>query len=207
MMNDNYSRVLESARFTFAQKDPREMASRGAAAFLNYPPLSVRYLVIPYLGRIYRISWPQGEVLEHGTFREASFPTSLIILHYLTRATGQPPQGKWLSFKELWGGQSFNAAYEQRALKSLASFFHKRPEFFYAAALKMGGLKVPSHKGCLLFALPRIPLLLLLSPGDEEVPTKSTILFDATANCYLETEDLAVVGESLAARLVKAVES
>jgi len=52
-------------------------------------------------------------------------------------------------------------------------------------------------------ALPRLPLLLRLAEGDGEIPPRATILFDETANDYLVTEDLAVLGQQLTARLLR----
>lgn len=201
-MKDNYRAVLEKARFEFAEKDPAAMAAKGAVAYLYYPPLSTRLFIVPFLGRFYRVTWPGGEVFPYGKREEASFASSLIVIHYLSRAPGDLPEGKWLSFKELWGGKSYNAAFEQRALQPIAKSFHGRLEEFSRELEKIGGERNPSFKNSyLLFALPRIPLLCILNPGDEEVPTRANILFDAAANKYLETEDLAVLGEILAYRL------
>ncbi|MGB4242908.1 MAG: DUF3786 domain-containing protein, partial [Dethiobacteria bacterium] len=52
-------------------------------------------------------------------------------------------------------------------------------------------------------ALPRLPLLVRLDSGDGEAPSRATILFDAGANEYLPTEDLAVLAELFTARMLR----
>ncbi len=204
MAQDNYTAVLEQARREFAQRNTMEMARAGGAAFSFYPPLSWREYTLPYLGRVYRVLWPTGEVLSHPGGKEAPTSTGLILLHYLTKADGKLPAGKWLPFNRLWGGDSYSLAHKKRALDPLAEFFGGRPDLFNRLLLER--LQARPGKEAhtyLIMALPRLPLLLRLEPGDKEVPPRASILFDETAGDYLVTEDLAVVAESLAARLLR----
>ncbi len=203
-MQDNYEAVLEQARRQFAEKNTMEMARSSGAALSLYPPLSWREFTLPYLGRVYRILWPTGEVLSYNTNKAAPTATALILLHYLAGASGKPPQGKWLPFSQLWGGSSYNAAFVKRALKPLTEFFGHRPDLFKKLLLeKLNARPGRDANTYLVMALPRLPLLLRLEPGDQEVPASASILFDAVANEYLVTEDLAVLGESAAARLLR----
>ncbi len=207
-MTDNYRAVLEQARHAFVEKDPAAMAQACGAGMQLYPPYSLREIILPYLGQFYRAAWPTGEVTKYGSQDEASLPASLVILHYLCRGRGTLPTGKWIGFPDLWGGQSFRAAFESRALQPLGKIFHQRWNLFAASMEQLGGRPARDFaKGYLLFALPRVPVLCLLNPGDEEVPTRGNLLFDATANDYLETEDLAVLGEMLTLRLTRLVKN
>lgn len=203
-MNDNYRAVLEKSRQVFAEKNPQEMSQKGAAAFLCYPSFSIREIIVPFLGTVYRVTWPNGKVFPFKGKKEIPFAPSLLILHYLCRASGDLPEGKWLSFRELWGGRSFDAAFQVRSLKPITDYFHGDKHLFQEASSRIGGivnLELPNSY--LFFAFPRLPVLCSLSPGDEEIPTKSTILYDSIANTYLETEDLAVLGEILAEKLIE----
>lgn len=181
------------------------MAREGAVSYLSYPPLSLRKFIIPYLGQVFEVHWPTGEVYPWGGEKEADFSISLLILHYLSAAAGTPPLGKWLPFIELWGGRSFDAAFRERSLKPLAQAFHANSRLFHLAAAELGGIKTPQYKnGYLIFAFPKIPLLCFLHPGDDEIYTTANILFDAVANSHLVTEDLAVVGEHLSSFMIEA---
>lgn len=207
-MTDNYRAVLEKSRVVFAENEPQKMAQKGGAAFLFYPSFSIREIIIPFLGEVYRVTWPGGEVFPFLGKKEVSFAPSLLILHYLTRASGDYPEGRWLSFKELWGGKSFDAAFQVRSLKPISDHFHNNEQLFQKTSAKLGGIansELPNSY--LFFSFPRLPLLCSLSSGDEEIPSKSTILYDSVANTYLETEDLAVLGEILAERLIEKSQS
>lgn len=203
-MKDNYGAALEQARREFAQKNTLEMARASGAAFSFYPPVSWREFALPFLGRVYRVTWPGGEVRLFNTNKEASTAVSLIALHYLVKAGGKPPAGKWLPFRRLWGGDTFNPAFRKRALDPLADFYGKKEALFKEVVLnRLHGRPGKETNSFLVMALPRLPLLLRLESGDGEVPPRATILFDAAANEYLVTEDLAVLGEVLAVRLLR----
>ena len=203
-MKDNYTVVLEESRRAFAQKNTMDMARASGAAFSFYPPLSWREYLVPYLGRAYQVVWPTGEVLLYPTKKEASTSTAIILVHYLTKANGKPPAGKWLPFSQLWGGGSYNAAFRKRALDPLADFFGNKEALFAELLLnRLYARPGKEPRTFILMALPRLPLLIRLEAGDKEVPARASILFDAAANEYLVTEDLAVVGENLAARLLR----
>jgi hypothetical protein len=49
-----------------------------------------------------------------------------------------------------------------------------------------------------------IRLACALWPGDEDFPSKASILFDASASHYMPTDGLALLGSGLARRLIKA---
>ena len=51
--------------------------------------------------------------------------------------------------------------------------------------------------------MPRLPLAAALWPGDEDLPGRAAILFDASASHYLTTDGLALLGSGLASRLLR----
>ena len=78
-MRDNYTAVLEQARHEFAAGNSMEMARFSGASLTLYPPASWREFILPYLGRIYRITWPAGEVISHGTSKEGPTATAITV--------------------------------------------------------------------------------------------------------------------------------
>jgi hypothetical protein len=52
--------------------------------------------------------------------------------------------------------------------------------------------------------LPRIRLAAVLWPGDDELPARGAVLFDASASHYMTTDGLALLGGGLAGRMEKA---
>lgn len=203
-MTDNYTAVLEQSRHAFAAKNSIDLArSSGAGLTLN-PSLSWREFTLPYLGQIYRITWPAGEVFTYSTGKEASTTTAIILIHYLTNATGKTPTGKWVPFRALWGGDTFNPAFIKSSLTPLERYFGNNETLFKELVLRrLSARPAREPRSFTIMVLPRLPLLLRLEEGDNELPPRAMLLFDETANDYLVTEDLAVLGQQLAARLIR----
>ncbi len=203
-VTDNYAAVLEQARHEFAQRDSMEIAGTSGAAFSFYPPRSWREFLVPFMGRAYRVIWPTGEVTLYPDNTEVSTGISLVLLHYLSVASGKPPEGKWLPFSQLWGGSSYNQAFKKWALDPLVEFYGNKGALFQKIVTKRLHAQPGKQPRTFVFmALPRLPMQIRLEEGDEEIPAQASLLFDAVANDYLVTEDLAALGEYLARRLVK----
>jgi hypothetical protein len=124
-----------------------------------------------------------------------------IMLHYMTHARNRPLANKLISFRELWGGNEYYYAFNNRVLKPLTEFFGEQPDALLEAGYALGGEKIEKGEfGITIPALPRVPVTVLVWGGDDEVQPSATILFDASANEHMETEALvwlaiAVVGE------------
>ncbi|KKM12566.1 hypothetical protein SY88_03240 [Clostridiales bacterium PH28_bin88] len=148
---------------------------------------------LKFLGRCYRITFPQYQVtcLDR---QETPLVTQILLLHYLYHARGVPLAKRWISFRELPGGDIYIGPFTQRAITPLLRVFGSRPEAFSEAALRLGG--ETQSLGDISFtipALPMVPVTLVLWAGDDEFPPTANILFDATGNEYLPTEDFAVL--------------
>ncbi|HHX86881.1 MAG TPA: DUF3786 domain-containing protein [Firmicutes bacterium] len=203
-MTNGYRTALEEARRELAQKNTMDMARLSGAALSLYPPLSWREFTVPFLGRVYQIPWPTGEVFLYANRKKASEGVSLILLQYLINSTGNPPAGKWISFNHLWGGNSYFPAFAKRALEPLAEYFGNREKLLARLLQQMLHARPGKEPGSyLVIALPKLPLYLRIDQGDQEVPARASILFDQTANEYLPTEVLATVGEALTGRLLR----
>jgi len=128
----------------------------------------------------------------------------LIILHYLITADGSPLTNKLITFKELPEGAVYYPTYVKRTIKPLLDKFADRPESLIAAAESIGGVKAETGDFSFhLNTLPRVSLTMTLWLGDEELPSEGNILFDSSITDYLPTEDITVLCEILAWKLVK----
>lgn len=114
-----------------------------------------------------------------------------IILHYLVHAKNLPLANKLISFRELWGGNEYYYAFNNRVLKPLTSHFGDKPELLMKAGTALNGERIDKGEyGLTIPALPRVPLTVLLWTGDEELEPSANILFDTSANDQMETEAL-----------------
>jgi hypothetical protein len=209
-MNDvevdrRFRAAWEQARAEWAAADP---ARRAAPAGCGLSPNGVS---VPFFGRPHLVTHPGGEVSAGGA--PAHVAVSILLLHYLLRADGDPPVGEWLAFRELPDGLFYAASFTDRAEAPLARVFGASPssdsegglESFRAAAAAAGGLPLELADAAFAFqALPRLALAVLVWAGDESegFPAQASIVFDAVAGHYLPAEDLAGLGGLLARRLL-----
>jgi hypothetical protein len=159
-------------------------------------------LTLEYLGQTVSIRFPDINITAVGP--SLTVRDRLVILHYLDTATGSPLTGKPITFKELPEGGVYYPTFVQRAIKPVLMNFEQEPQRLLATAAFYGG--VPAETGdvaVMINALPRVPLTLVIWQGDEELPAEGSILFDRSITGYLPTEDITVLCEIIAWRLVK----
>jgi len=200
----NYEPAYEKALADFRATDPQAMAAR-AGVLYDASGKGRGSLLVPYFGRICVVAYPAATVTERDSGGAASFFTQILLLHYLTTASGTPLKGTWISFRQLPGGLMYEAAFRARSLAPLIAAFGSAGELFAQAAISTGGEQARLGDYSFLFgALPRVPLMCMLWLGDDELPAEVSILFDGSASDYLPTEDLAVLGGTLSGRLLRA---
>jgi hypothetical protein len=161
-------------------------------------------LLLNYLHQPCKVILSEVEVVPCG---EVSLTPrdKLLILHYLNTADGSPSAGIPATFKELPDGIVYYPTYVKRAIKPLIDRFADNPEAMINAAGTLGGTKADAGEYSFRFAaFPRVNLTLTLWPGDEELPTEGNILFDSSITHFLPTEDITVLCEILAWKLVRA---
>jgi len=115
----------------------------------------------------------------------------LLILAYLTAATEISLVGKWVSPIEFSGGDLFfsSNAHNLNFAELLLTF--KSPEDFLSAGQKIGGkIDTVGDSSFVLRTLPRIPILFVYWPGDEELPSKISVLVDESARSHLAIDAL-----------------
>jgi hypothetical protein len=189
MVYMNLTPAIEKARKKLVRCDPEPLASRAKVTYDQ----SAGYFKVPFLGCGYNVNFPGGEVTEVGG---KSVPPDvwLLLLHYLTGASGAPVSGRLISFKELPDGMLYNEPFTGRAIKPLVKIFGQAPEKLVEAAEKLGGRKVSlGDAGVTIPFFPLVPVTYVIWLGDDEFPASGNILFDASAASYLATEDYAVM--------------
>ncbi len=160
-------------------------------------------ILLPYLGQESRITLPKV-IVSSATGETLSPRDTLLVLHYLTTATGSPLTGKPVTFRELPDGSIYYPTFVKRCIKPLLNRFADKPESLIAAAEQMGGVKAETGDFSFkLSVLPRVPLTFSMWLGDEELPTEGNILFDSSVTGYLSTEDITVICEIIAWKLIK----
>lgn len=196
---ESMTRRLQQLRAELAGCQPAELAARSGAQFV------AEAIRLRYWGRPVEVSWPSLEPSFTDTGQPCSTFDSAMLLYYLATADGTPVSGRWIGFRELPGGAFYNQAFQGYSGAPLARAVQSDPSRLERAAAELGGSPLDglAPHAYRFLPLPRLPLAAALWPGDEELPGRAAVLFDACASHYLTTDGLALLGSGLAGRLLR----
>ncbi len=134
----------------------------------------------------------------------SSFIQSLV-LTYLQTADGAPSADKWISFRELPHGAFYHRAFQGYAPDRLTKRWGLDPNGFVTACRALSGTRLEvGDAGYAFRVLPRIDIAAVYWLGDEDFPSRASILFDANASHYMVTDGLAILGSQLVGRILAA---
>ncbi|GBE00211.1 corrinoid/iron-sulfur protein large subunit [bacterium BMS3Abin07] len=124
----------------------------------------------------------------------------ILLLHYIRRAGRSAPGGKWVSFGELKGGWVKKLSFTRDCEEPLRILIDGGINHFDDILSMFGGKHVPgqaSDHAWIIYPLPKVPFLILYWRPDEDFGSNLRILFDSTADEYLDVESLIFLGEGL----------
>jgi hypothetical protein len=125
------------------------------------------------------------------------------LLDEYSRATKKPLSGKQVKFREFPGGIAYENAFNRKAIDPIAKAFGCS-EWFIDVALLLGGKQLDIGQVSVeipAFNLVPITYILWL---DDDFPASVNVLFDESANNYLNAEGLANLAELTTWRLLLA---
>lgn len=183
---------------------PIEVCERTEAVYrydkngYQLPFLNQRYLVLPKERQILRIQ--PDETLENEAL---SMDFYLMCLFYLTDAKKVEPTRRWVSEKDLRGGEMFFRGPHALPVGDLVEKYGYDPETFGEAGSRLGGIKMlyGDHAfGLDLF--PKIPLVYVLWVGDREFSPRVQVLFDETIQDHFPLDVIWCAVSEVTRRLV-----
>ncbi len=130
----------------------------------------------------------------------------LLLLVYLLHAQDMPLVGKWVSEKEIPGGDLFFKGPHALPVQPLATRFGNDVEAFIKASNACGGKLIPEY-GDAAFefqALPNIPLVCILWAADDEFPARVSFLFDPSIQSQLPVDVILALVRCVAINLLQA---
>ena len=165
---------------------------------------SQKSIILNHLNQTYQISFPDGEVSLTTGEEAVPMRDKILILHYFTRARGTPLSGRMITYKELLEGINYYPTFFKRAIQPIVNYFGSQPERVLEIAEKLGGHRVDfGDMAVTINAFSRVPITPVLWKGDEEFAAEGNIMFDSTISDYLPTEDITILSEIIAWRLVR----
>ena len=187
-----------------AVKDIEEQCRRSGARCLP----DEKSVILKYLDRDYKIQLPEGEVMLFAGAEAVPLRDKILILHYFLRAGGASLTGHLITYKELQEGINYYPTFFKRSIEPIIANFKDHPEKLPDIAAAFGGQRAEyGDVAITLPAFPFVPMTIVLWRGDKEFPPEGNILFDSTISDYLPTEDITILCESLAWKLVRALKT
>jgi len=108
------------------------------------------------------------------------------------------------TFREFEGGDIYYSVFKSRAIDLIVKAFGTAPEVLKHVGEMLGAEPVKTgNVGFRVHFFPKLPIVVVLWLGDEEVPPSANILFDANAGKILPTEDLSIAAETLVHSLIE----
>jgi len=197
----SYEQALKIAAKRMADADIERQCRNAAAELVE----GKKAVILDYLSQPCRITLPELEVTPLAPELSIQPREKLLILHYIINADGSPPGSNKLTYKEIPGGATYFPTFHKRAIKPLLDNFGQQPQRLLDAATALAGQ--PAEYGDVsvtIDAFKKVPLTFVLWRGDEEFAAEGSLLFDSNICGYLSAEDVTVLCEIIAWRLVKA---
>lgn len=165
---------------------------------------SQRTILLKYLNRSYKITLPDINIARVDSEEEVPIRDKILILHYLLQAKGVPLTNNIIAYKELKDAANYFPIFFKRAIKPLVDYFGKEPNLLLDTAREFGGRKSDyGDTAVTIDAFSYVPVTLVLWRGDEEFAPDGNILFDSTISDYLTIDDINILCESIAWKLVR----
>jgi hypothetical protein len=194
--------------FDLTYKDQlRELAEINLAERARALKLEMRSdsLIIPFFGRQHFIS-RQGVIDSDGNAPTPAVAT--VLLNYTLRNTMIPPANpEKISFRDFKGAGPLVVSFANNTNHLIASTFSGRLDALKAAYRDLSGTPEVDAVSSDLFmkfqALPGVPQYLSFNDQDDDFPADSHLLFQRSAESYLNLKSLFVLGTFLAGSLIK----
>jgi len=200
---ENYETAHQLAISRLAALDFRRQAQKaGAELIMTGSALQAR---LRFLDRTLLVSHPGGEIVTESG-EDVPLWEKIIALHYLINAQGTSPSGTLITYNDIPDGRLYYPNFVKRTSEILLQNYGQKPEALIQAALRLGGIERPGlgDDAVVIPALPRVAYVFIVWKGDEEFPAQVNVVFDKNITDYLPAEDITVLANMIAVKLMKA---
>jgi hypothetical protein len=192
---------IESIREAQLQELRKKIATIdiGSRAKLLGASSNGRTITIKCLGKNFEVDG-QGHVASqchtHSWF-------SLPLLDYILHAQGRDIAGRWVPFRELENGKTWNPLFEQRCEKPLKLIADAYSDLFedlvtmFSGTSSFNNFNFNSDISVVLYPLPKVPVLICYWKPEDDIGSKLHLFFDDTAEKNLHIESLFTLGTGM----------
>lgn len=134
---------------------------------------------------------------------------TLFLLDYVVNSKGADTAGQWIPFRELKKGSERNALFEQLCEKPLKEMADRHTDLFEDLIYIFSGDRstnmFSSDISLILYALPKVPILICYWKADGDMESSLHIFFDSSVEKHLNIQAIYDLGVGLAMMLEKVV--
>ncbi|CZR98787.1 hypothetical protein CDFC105_72503 [Clostridioides difficile] len=193
LTKSNYNVPFNYAREKFKELDPHTISNLSNISFNS----DLNRFTLNFFGKRYIIDYPSGEVWNDNGSICKNFELKILIIRYLINAKGILRTNKYVTFKEIPGGNVYYPNFLNRTIARLSEVFTSQIEKYKLVMENMGAEKVDMGDLAYKFTyIGNTSMIFILWFGDDEFPPNSNILFDSNIIYYFNAEDLAVVPDT-----------
>ncbi len=124
------------------------------------------------------------------------------VLNYILNGSGKSPHGNWITFRELTGGPSRYAHFQQRCEKPLKRIADTYTDLFKDMLEIFDGKQIVSHIdsdiSIVLYPLPLFPIMVCYWKPEDGLESSLHIYFDVTSDDNLDIESIYTLSEGVA---------
>ncbi len=182
-------------------EDIEQQCRKADAKYQRTDPQEI--ITINYLNQPYLITLPEAEISLVDSQDKVPIRDKVLILHYFTSAKGTSLANKFITYKELPGGNTYFPTFAKRTTKPILKYFNQNPHYLIPAAANLGGYKADyGDVAVTINAFRRVPITIVLWQGDDELAPEGSVMFDATISDYLSSEDITILCETITWKLI-----
>ena len=159
---------------------------------------------VVFLNDEYRVDFEKQRVLLKSSNSVAKDYISILILHYLKQQFEglTALSNQWVTFAQLAGTVGYSPVFKRRVIDCLLRRFGADPEKILLAVKDKKAKQADCGDYSLIVdAFDRVPILVCLWKGDDELPPEANMLFDKSIQDILCIEDIVIVSEIVAHKL------
>lgn len=122
------------------------------------------------------------------------------LLSYIKTGGTGALSGKWISFTDLKKGTSMENYFRKRCEDPLRQLADSHTQIFFDLLKIFRGRSAKgfsADESWIIHPLPKVPFLILYWRPEEQFESNLKLLFDSTANSFLDTESIYVLGRGL----------
>ncbi len=122
------------------------------------------------------------------------------LLKYIKTGGSRSLSGNWVSFEELNKGATMAKYFNRRCEEPMRQLAESHTGIFFDLLNIFGGKGVEGFSANytkVVYPLPKIPLLILYWKPEDQFDSKLKILFDSTADTYLDAHSIYVLGRGM----------